>query len=147
MQKTTFKKKMLLAVCMVLIAAMALIATGCSKKETHPEKSAVSSEEITVLGEGENEFMFSVRDTEGTDTFYKICTDEKIVGDALENLEMISGEDGQFGLYVKTVDGTTLDYDKDKMYWAFYINGEYAPKGVDMTEIKEGEEYSFRAEK
>ena len=28
-----------------------------------------------------------------------------------------------------------------------YVNGEYAPKGVDQTEITEGEKYSFRAEK
>ena len=40
-----------------------------------------------------------------------------------------------------------LDYDKDGMYWAFYIGSEMAPTGVDMTEIKPGEVYSFRAEK
>lgn len=146
MQKTCLKKMMSYMVSSVLIAAMALSATACGKKGTQPE-STVVPEEVTVLGEGENEFMFSVRDAEGTDAFYKICTDESIVGDALEEIDMISGEDGQFGLYVKTVDGTTLDYDKDKMYWAFYVNGEYAPKGVDQTEITEGEEYSFRAEK
>ncbi|MBQ2923597.1 MAG: DUF4430 domain-containing protein, partial [Tyzzerella sp.] len=52
-----------------------------------------------------------------------------------------------YGLYVKTVNGTTLDYDKDGMYWSFYINGDYAMTGVDVTEIKAGEKYSFKAEK
>ena len=50
-------------------------------------------------------------------------------------------------LYVKTVNGITLDYDKDKMYWAFYINGEYAMTGVDSTPIEEGAVYAFKPEK
>ena len=48
---------------------------------------------------------------------------------------------------MKTVNGITADYDADGVYWAFYINGEYAQTGVDTTPIVEGEEYSFRIEK
>lgn len=48
------------------------------------------------------------------------------VGKALLDQGVIAGEDSSYGLYVKTVNGTTLDYDTDGMYWAFYINGEYA---------------------
>ena len=60
---------------------------------------------------------------------------------------LISGEEGQYGLYVNTVNGITLDYETDGMYWAFYVNDTMAPTGVDMTEIKPGEVYSFKAEK
>ena len=59
---------------------------------------------------------------------------------------LISGEDGAYGMYVKNVNGTTLDYDKDGKYWAFYINDEYAVSGVDKTKIDESAKYSFRAE-
>ena len=38
-------------------------------------------------------------------------------------------------------------YDADGVYWAFYVNGEYAVSGVDSTPIAEGESYSFKVEK
>ena len=39
------------------------------------------------------------------------------------------------------------DYDTDGMYWAFYINGEYAQTGVDATGVEDGAVYAFRAGK
>jgi len=150
MQKTRLKRMLSLAVCTVLIAAMALFAAGCSDKKegtASSSSSEVSETEITVVGEGETEFMFSVIDTDGEEVFFEIHTDEDIVGKALTEIGMIEGEDGPYGLYVKTVNGTTLDYDKDGKYWAFYVDGEYAVTGVDITEIETEKAYSFRAEK
>lgn len=150
MQMTRSKKSLSLIVCIVLIAAMALITTGCTdnKKETQnpaPKDDAVQTE-VTVLGEGETTFAFTVTDAEGKETVFEIHTDKTIVGEALQELELISGEKGPYGLYVKTVNGEAHDYDKDGKYWAFYENGTLAPKGVDMTEITEGVSYAFKAE-
>ena len=39
-----------------------------------------------------------------------------------------------------------LDYETDKMYWVFYVNGEYAMTGVDTTPITEGTAYLLKAE-
>ena len=47
----------------------------------------------------------------------------------------------------KTVNGMTADYDKDGVYWAFYIDGEYTMTGVDATNITDGAQYAFRMEK
>ena len=47
----------------------------------------------------------------------------------------------------KTVNGMTADYAKDGVYWAFYIDGEYAMTGVDATNITDGAQYAFRMEK
>lgn len=47
----------------------------------------------------------------------------------------------------KTVNGMTADYGKDGVYWAFYIDGEYAMTGVDATNITDGAQYAFRMEK
>ena len=47
----------------------------------------------------------------------------------------------------KTFNGMTADYDKDGVYWAFYIDGEYAMTGVDATNITDGAQYAFRMEK
>ena len=46
---------------------------------------------------------------------------------------------------VDTVNGITLDYNKDGMYWSFYINGEYAMTGVDATPVEANATYSFVA--
>ena len=75
-----------------------------------------------------------------------LSTGEKTVGAALLSLGLIAGEDSEFGLYVKTVNGVTVDYDKDGKYWAFYVDGEYAATGVDSTDITAGATYTFKAE-
>ena len=64
-----------------------------------------------------------------------------------DDLELIAGEEGEFGLYVKTVNGITADYDVDQTYWAFYVDGEYAMSGVDVTTIEEGKTYALKVEK
>ena len=62
-------------------------------------------------------------------------------------MELIDGTDEAYGLYVRTVNGMTLDYNEDGYYWAFYVDGEYAMTGVDQTDITPGASYSLKAEK
>ena len=69
------------------------------------------------------------------------------VGEALSSIGLISGEQGDYGLYVKTVNGITADYDKDGTYWAFSVNGELSQKGVDQTYVKNGDIYTFTVTK
>ena len=148
MQKTLTKKVLCAAVCIVLIAAIALFTFGCNN--TTPEAPTATTSPVqtaTPLGEGATKFTFTVTDPDGKETAFEISTDKTVVGEALQELNLIQGEEGPYGLYVKTVNGITVDYDTDGMYWAFYINGEMAPSGVDMTEIKPDETYAFKASK
>ena len=85
-------------------------------------------------------------DKDGNETQFEIHTDKETVGEALAELGLIAGEESEYGLFVKSVNGITADYDKDGVYWAFYVNGEYASSGVDTTPIAEGESYSFKVE-
>ena len=150
MHMTRLKKTLLLFVCIVLIAAMALFAGGCSGSKTNAADPApqttVVAEDGSVLGEGAASFTFTVTDAEGKETTFQIHTDKETVGEALSELGLIAGEQGEYGLYVKTVNGLTVDYDKDGKYWAFYVDGEYASAGVDSTEITEGAVYAFKVE-
>lgn len=100
-----------------------------------------------VLGEGKTKINFVVVDKEGNETVFEIHTDKETVGDALLEHGLIAGDESEYGLYVKEVNGITADYDVDKTYWAFYINGEYATTGVDSKPIKEGETYTLKIEK
>lgn len=151
MKKTRFLKLLSLVLCIVLIAAMALVCTGCSSETptdsstteptTPPEKPAA-----TVVGEGAHTFTFTVTDLSGKETGFEIHTDKDKVGEALIEHSLIAGDQGAYGLYVKTVNGITLDYNKDGKYWAFYVNGEYAMTGVDVTNITDGASYAFKPE-
>ena len=148
MKMKRFRKTLSLMVCIVLIAAMALITTGCNgNKDTAGSSTpdtTIFQTENNVLGTGATKFTFTVTDAEGKETSYQINTDKKIVGDALLELNLIAGEDSEYGLFVKTVNGITVDYDKDGKYWAFYANGKYTTKGVDSTDIEAGATYSFK---
>ena len=159
MQMKRSKKLTAFILCMVLIVAMALGTVGCNGSTTGKDTasdaevevnlqagSSVSEADISVLGTGSTEFSLTVADQEGSETRFEIHTDKDTVGEALLELGLIDGEESEYGLYVKTVNGITADYDKDGTYWAFYINGEYASSGVDSTKISEGESYSFKVE-
>lgn len=146
MKKTSIKKALSLLVCIVLIAAMALVSSGCKDKNTNlisSEPTAQSQTVVKELGEGKTKFDFEVTDKDGNTEKFVISTDKTIVGDALLELNLIEGDESEYGLYVKKVNGIVADYDVDKTYWAFYINGEMAPTGVDSTEITAGVTYAF----
>ena len=122
-------------------------ASSEESSEVSEEVSAAETAEATDIGEGNTEFAFEVVLEDGTTTLYNVHTDEKTVGAALLGVNLIAGDDSEYGLYVKTVDGVTADYDKDGTYWAFYIDGEYASTGVDSTDVVPGSTYSFKVEK
>lgn len=175
MQKNSIKRSLSLALSIVLIAAAAAFTTGCNDNssaevttaaettaavtEAQSETTEASSEEtaeaqpeaeeasdISVIGEGQTSFTFTVTDKDGNESSFEVHTDKTTVGEALLDAGMIAGDESEYGLYVKTVNGITADYDTDGVYWAFYIDGEYASTGVDSTEITEGAVYSFKVE-
>ena len=158
----TSKTKLMM---MMLVAAMAL-TVGCSggeKEESQPAtleseagqesktkdiktkdiQTTEPSDGVQVVGEGETTFMFDVEFEDGSIHKYEVKTDETTVGAALIAVGLIEGEDSEYGLYVKTVDGVTLDFDADAAYWAFFAGDEMAATGVDSTEIEAGVHYKF----
>ncbi len=168
MQKKCKRKLLSLILSMMLIVAMAFSMTACGDNNQERPNTEGQSQAGTqqgsedgvkqegengdqilnnVLGEGKTEFNFVVVDKDGNETKFEIHTDKKTVGEALLELQLIEGEDGPYGLYVKKVTGITADYDIDQTYWAFYINDEMAMTGVDVTDVKAGATYSFKVEK
>jgi len=119
--------------CIVLIAVTALTMAACSSADSGSPAGQISYTVITV-------------DLEGKETTFDITTDKKTVGEELMTRGLIDGDQGDYGLYIKTVNGITLDWDKDAKYWAFYIDGEYAITGVDQTEAVAGATYTLKPE-
>lgn len=150
---TSLRKRFACMLCLVLIVAMALVITGCGNGQGAEAEQAQSAEidqgltEAEPVGEGSTQFFFIVVDQDGKETAFVVNTDRETVGEALLDNGLIDGEDGEFGLYVKTVNGIAADYDTDGAYWAFYEGDAYAQKGVDTTSVEEGVTYTFKYEK
>ena len=163
MNTNSMKKWLSFILCVALIAAIALTAMGCT--DTNPETPEVSGDTTvttaesgttaetpdpnapTVKGEGATVFYFNVVDKDGKETKFEIHTDKTTVGEALLELGLIEGDMGDYGLYVKKVNGITAEYEVDGTYWAFYIGDDYGMTGVDMTDIQPGATYAFKVSK
>ena len=147
-KEVLFLKKMRKIIAFLLALAMALTLCACAKPTPIAAgKNTVGVKDGETLGQGATAFTVEVTDAQGTKTDFTVKTDEKTVGAALQALNIISGEESDYGLYIKEVIGITADYDTDGTYWAFYIDGQYAATGVDMTDAQNGAVYGFAVEK
>ncbi len=137
------KKIISISVSLVIIFTCIFTLSACSNEanKTGLWENAVYLED-TTLGEGEKTVTLQVCAEEQTVTF-TVKTDKETVGDALLDNELISGDESQYGLYIKVVNGITAEYDVNSSYWAFYVNGEYATSGVDTTDIDESAVYKL----
>ena len=141
MSKTTFLKALSCILCIVLIAAMALVTSSCSDK-AHLNTDETESNENASVG-----FTFIVKDADGNETVFDMQSSKPYLLDALLDEGLVEGKKQSAGFYVKQVNGIVADYDIDQTYWALYIDGEYATKGADSTPIEEGKTYMFAVEK
>ena len=147
MKQKMIQNRLWLFLCVALIAAGVCMFTACSKDQNSEESAEVWLEGGT-LGEGEYSFAFTAVDKEGKTAEFTIqYQDAKTVGEALIDVGLISGEEGEFGLYVKRVNGVFADYTVTGDYWAFYADGAYSKTGVEKTPITEGVCYMFKVEK
>lgn len=135
--KNVMQSKAILSVLsLVLIVAMAFSFSACGNDGNTNDDAKV-----------EKSFVFKVVDLDGSEKSFDIKTEAQTVGEALLAEKLISGEVGDYGLMVDTVNGIKYEYNADGAYWAFHINGEYAMSGVDTTDIVDGTTYSFVATK
>lgn len=137
------KKIVSISVSLVILLTCIFTLSACSKgvNKTGLWENAVYLED-TTLGEGAKTVTLQVCAEQQTVTF-TVKTDKETVGEALLENKLISGDESQYGLYIKVVNGITADYDVDQSYWAFYVNGEYATSGVDTTDIDESAVYKL----
>ena len=137
--------KKFMAIMLALLLVLSCTGCGSVGGKTPDEKPVVSDGEI--IGKGSRTFAAQIVDLDGSQISFTVKTDKTVVGEALQELGVLKGEEGPYGLYIKAVNGKTLDYEKDGAYWAFYVDGAYAVTGVDETDIVETSVYQLKAEK
>ncbi len=117
-------------VFLVLVAALALVWHFCNPANN----TQVGAKEITV----------TVTHGDGSTKEFTISTDEEYLRAALESQKLISGDDNEYGLYIKTVDGETVN-EANQEWWYLSKGGQMLNTGVDDTPIADGDcfELSF----
>ena len=133
--------KKIVAALFVLVLALSFFACAKTPDADSLWANAIYTEDA-VIGEGAITVRVSVTAEDKT-VLLTVKTDKTVLGDALMEYGLIAGEEGDYGLYVKTVNGILADYDTDGYYWGLYQNGEYMLTGVDTTPIADGEAYEL----
>ncbi len=129
------KKSLALVLC--LLMTLSCFAgcrgnTASTADGSSQSVSAVADKTITV----------KVVHKDGTENTLTVNTDADNLRGALEPDGVIAGDESEYGLFVKTVDGETAD-DANEEWWCITKGGEMLNTGVDDTQIADGESYEF----
>ena len=120
------KSMVLLFVLLALVLVFALVWFA------NRPQAAAGSKTVTV----------EVVHGDGTEKTFLIRTDAETLRRACEEQNLIAGTEGEYGLYVLTVDGETAD-ESIQQWWCITKGGEEHFYGVDDTMIQDGEQYEF----
>lgn len=131
--------RILVSIVCIIIACAPLVS--CVYNVNDAQWQTVVCTEDTELGDGAKTVIVEVRDD--NTVVFTIHTDAATVGEALAEHKLIAGEEGAYGMYIKTVNGIVADYATDQSYWAFYKDGQYMQTGVDKTEFNDGERFEL----
>lgn len=125
--KNPMNQKLLAGVLALVLVVAALIGVYFA---TRPATSAADKTiTATVVANGEEEA-------------FTIHTDEEYLRGALESIDLIAGEESEYGLFVTTVNGITAD-DANQEWWCFTKGGESLNTGVDSTPIADGDAFEI----
>lgn len=129
----------------LLLTLSCLTLAACQRPEPTPEdelwKNAFYTED-TELGSGSKTVYVEVK-TENKSVTFTIHTDKENLADALLEHSLVGGDNSQFGLYIKKLNGITADYDVDQTYWALTKSGEKLNYGASSASVSDGDHYEF----
>ena len=112
----------------LLLLAFCLIFGGCAGKNNNEHKALKNVTVEVVVGENIEKISFS--------------TDEVYLGEALDDIDLIEGEDRQYGTFIESVNGIKAD-EKKQQWWCITKDGGSVMTGVDTTPIKDGDKFEL----
>lgn len=137
--------KKLVSAVLVILMILSFCACGKSENTVKTESGLWNDAVVTEdkeYGQGEKTITLKVV-AEDKSVVLTVRTDADFLGRALLDNEIIDGDMGEYGMYIKYVNGMRADYDLDGAYWALTKNGEMLSTGADQVEISDGESYEF----
>ena len=126
-QKKSNKKIWLAAAALVLAVAVLLGVYFVTRPAPQQGGKTIAVQVVLLDGESSD---------------YTIQTDEEYLRGALESIDLIEGSESEYGLFVTTVNGVTVD-DSKQQWWCFTQDGEMLMTGVDTTPIADGDHFEI----
>lgn len=124
-------KKTIVAVAVLLVLVIGAIIAFFALRPAQRDRDA----DLITIG-------VAVTHGDGTVKEFSISTEALNLRKALEQENLIAGDESEYGLFVKTVDGETAD-ESQQQWWCFTRDGETLMTGVDSTEIVDGDHYEI----
>lgn len=91
---------------------------------------------------GGKEITVKVSALDAKEETFTYQTDAEYLGDVLKANELIEGEDGQYGLFITTVNGVKAD-DSKQQWWCITKDGEQVNTSADQTPIANGDQFEL----
>ncbi len=124
------KKKIIGIAAFVLLAVVLIAAYFIFRPSASSDQKSITIEVVD-----------SKKDT----TSYNVTTNAQFLKDAMEEADGLefSGEEGDYGIMLSTVNGETADFEKDGAYWSIMVNDEYGNYGIDQQPLTDGDVYQI----
>lgn len=91
---------------------------------------------------GEKRIGVMVVYSEMKDDFFYYNTDEEYLGAVLEENGLIEGEEGAYGMFITSVNGTKAD-ETAQQWWCLTKDGETINTGIDAVPIADGDTFEL----
>lgn len=91
---------------------------------------------------GEKNIVVEIVLTDESSKDYVINTEAEYLRQALEEHDLIIGEESEYGLFIKTVDGVTAN-DANQEWWCITAGGEEIMLGVDAIPVNDGNHFEI----
>ena len=114
--------------CLTFFVAL-LILCSCTDKSDDTEIKNIT---VSVIANETQNFEFE--------------TEKEYLGEVLKENKFIEGEEGQYGLFIKSVNGIKAD-EKEEEWWCLTKDNENIMTGVDKTKISDGDKFELTLKK
>lgn len=151
--KTTKLLSVLLTLFMCTFIALSFTACSQDTKTDNTQKASQTQDvdplwkdavyqENTTIGQGQK--VITAKVTAGEKSInITLNTDADTLEQALVDSKLVEGEESQYGLFIKKVNGIVADYDEDASYWAIYKDSQYLTQGANNTQIATGDSFEL----
>ncbi|MEE0421062.1 MAG: DUF4430 domain-containing protein [Lachnospiraceae bacterium] len=91
---------------------------------------------------GDKKITVKVIHGDQTERTFVYQTDEEYLGAVLKADKLAEGDEGQFGMFITSVDGEKAD-DTKQQWWCLTKKGEQVNTSADQTPISDGDTYEL----
>lgn len=96
----------------------------------------------TEIGAGAHSVLITVT-IDGKSVVITVKSDKDNLAEMLVDAGLVEGDESEYGLYIKRVNGVLADYSVDQSYWSLLQNGTPTAVGVSSITVNDGDAYEL----